>query len=72
MAMSKPAESLDWHTDPWFSEHHAGDISAPFKSWWLSFYGTPHDYPSSPDEQDEYWQRCAFAWKGWQARGQID
>jgi hypothetical protein len=40
-------------------------------AWWLSYYGTPSDYADQPDEQAEYWQRCAFAWIGWQARASI-
>jgi len=63
-------KTINWHSDPWFSEHHAGSLSAPFQTWWISHYGTPEDYPQQQEEQDEYWQRCAFAWMGWQAATQ--
>lgn len=61
------AKQIDWLADDWFASHHAPLITEPFKKWWLSHYGRPSDYPADPEEQHEYWQRCAFAWMGWQA-----
>jgi len=60
--------AINWNTDSWFASHLADKLTEDFKAWWVEFYGRPEQYEGAPDEQDEYWVRCAFAWHGWNAR----
>lgn len=60
--------TINWHANSWFAKCHADNLTEEFKAWWVEFYGPPEQYEGAPDEQDEYWVRCAFAWNGWNAR----
>jgi hypothetical protein len=60
--------TVDWRTDSWFAFNYADELTEEFKAWWMRFHGLPDQYNDNPDEQDEYWTRCAFAWNGWKAR----
>ena len=60
-------QEVDWTSDSWFAGEYAGKISEDFKKWWVGEYGEPSAYSEGLGEQDEYWVRCAFAWKGWAA-----
>ena len=56
---------VDWNADTWFAKTFSRKLTEEFKTWWVSFYGTPADYLDNSDEQHEYWARCAFAFMGW-------
>ena len=62
--------TIDWKADSWFVYHFADKLTEDFKAWWADFYGPPDQHPETPDKQDEYWVRCAFAWHGWNARNE--
>lgn len=61
-------DTTNWHADSWFAKYYADVLTEEFKVWWVEFYGPPEQYEDAPDEQEEYWVRCAFAWNGWIAR----
>lgn len=51
----------------WFDKFFGDKITPEFKKFFEDFYGTPDQYLSTEDEQNEYWLRCGFAWIGWSA-----
>lgn len=62
---------INWDANKWFAEHYANQLTDAFKTWWIGFYGKPETYSQTDDEEDEYWTRCAFAWIGWRASGEM-
>jgi hypothetical protein len=55
--------------DEWFDKYFADSITPEFAEWWFQLYGHPDMYSrhKEVDEQDEYFVRMAFAFKGWRA-----
>jgi hypothetical protein len=60
---------IDWKENKWFLKYHFDSLTDEFKLWWKDYYGTPEEYEQKCDdgERREYWFRCAFALKGWNA-----
>lgn len=58
-------QTIDWRENAWFCQYWADRLTPAFQAWWLSQNESPDRY----HDREDYWICCAFALRGWLARG---